>query len=86
MSQSIGEKAFQKAVEKRPHVVASYRRLLGFQVRIGHRPERARLDTNGCILSGPGTPKSEFRLKRLLRFTLHQDPFLAQTGEDNDEY
>lgn len=24
--------------------------------------ERARLETNGCILPGAGTPKSEFRL------------------------
>jgi hypothetical protein len=29
----------------------------------GKCTERARLETNGCILSGAGTPKSEFRLK-----------------------
>ena len=27
----------------------------------GKYTERARLETNGCILSGAGTPKSEFR-------------------------
>ena len=30
----------------------------------GKCTERARLKTNGYILSGVGTPKSEFRLKR----------------------
>ena len=29
----------------------------------GKCTERARLETNGCILSGAGTPKTEFRLK-----------------------
>jgi len=48
---SAGVQALEKTAESRSD-----------HPREGKRTERARLQTNGCILSGVGTPKSEFRL------------------------
>lgn len=50
-ARSAGVQALEKTAESRSN-----------HPREGKRTERARLETNGCILSGVGTPKSEFRL------------------------
>ena|GEM_PF-7118056 len=40
----------------------SYRTTVRYLLREGRRKERARSETNASMLSGVGTPKSEFRL------------------------